>query len=355
MLNPYPFIEHDLDTLQKFTDYIFFDVWCNASKLKPYCFDLYDGNPELRNFLHELEYDGRRGSGDIFLRYIENIYYQFTNLNDNEINRLKKWYKGNNDIENACADSSVYEIVRYPDIENINASLSKNLEIFFSYLYEHCKDRAAAIKRFGSIFDRFQKFVRETNFRICPFCGLSELRTEHHTTRDAYDHYLPKDIYPFNSINFHNLSPACNTCNSSYKLRKDPLHGQNGQRRKAFYPYTNRSTNISVKVSVVNLDDQVMKKDNISIVISSPNVQEAETWKELYGIEERYVAKCLASQNYWIESIVGECQNYCKEPQELLGIFEQKATRFPLDECNFLKSSFLNACQAIGLLDPIPR
>ena len=61
------------------------------------------------------------------------------------------------------------------------------------------------------------------------------MKGTHHSKREAYDHYLPKVLYPFNSINFRNLAPACHECNSTYKLGKDPAHNPAG-RRKAFNP-----------------------------------------------------------------------------------------------------------------------
>ena len=39
---------------------------------------------------------------------------------------------------------------------------------------------------------------------LCPFCGLGDIKGVHHTKRETYVHYLPKALYPFNSINFRN-------------------------------------------------------------------------------------------------------------------------------------------------------
>lgn len=44
---------------------------------------------------------------------------------------------------------------------------------------------------------------------ICQPCDINGV---HHTKREAYDHYRPKPLYPFNSVNFRNLAPACHEC-----------------------------------------------------------------------------------------------------------------------------------------------
>jgi hypothetical protein len=71
----------------------------------------------------------------------------------------------------------------------------------------------------------------------CPFCGIGNIKSPHHTKREAHNHYLPKALYPFNSINVRNLAPTCHECNSTYKLSKDPAHNDAKRRRKAFNPY----------------------------------------------------------------------------------------------------------------------
>lgn len=87
-------------------------------------------------------------------------------------------------------------------------------------------DLAALRAKIGDIDDHYQTFVQTNKAGKCPFCGINDLLGEYHSKREAYDHYLPKALYPFNSINFRNLVPACHHCNSSYKTSKDPAYTQ---------------------------------------------------------------------------------------------------------------------------------
>jgi hypothetical protein len=53
-------------------------------------------------------------------------------------------------------------------------------------------------------------WIRPTNASLP--CDFSE--------HAAYGHEPTKDTTPFNNIEFHNLNPACDTCNSGYNTGK---------------------------------------------------------------------------------------------------------------------------------------
>lgn len=119
-----------------------------------------------------------------------------------------------------------------------------------------------------------------------------DIKGVHHTKREAYDHYLPKALYPFNSINFRNLAPACHECNSTYKLSKDPAHNASG-RRKAFYPYATGAHGIEIAIDLNTPDIDRLTPADVQLAFGPAAVhEEIETWKEVYGIDERYKAKC---------------------------------------------------------------
>ncbi|MFB2553388.1 HNH endonuclease [Ensifer soli] len=105
---------------------------------------------------------------------------------------------------------------------------------------------------------------RTVQLGICPFCGIGSIKRAHFKEREAYDHYLPKSIYPFNSINFRNLAPACHECNSSYKLTKDPAHSGVG-RRKAFYPYSESSYLIELDMTLQHCDIDELTPGDVEI------------------------------------------------------------------------------------------
>ena len=93
-----------------------------------------------------------------------------------------------------------------------------------------------------------------------------------------------------------------------------------------------------------------MKPEDVSISIGPLAVaDEIETWKETYGIEERYKALIIDEDvgHYWINQVLdewvedGRSQVYLRTLSRLTGIN-------PLADTNFLKP-FLEACNAKGL------
>ena len=142
----------------------------------------------------------------------------------------------------------------------------------------------------------------------CPFCGIGDIKGGNHSKREAYDHYLPKALYPFNSINFHNLAPACHECNSTYKLSKDPI--QSGAlRRKAFNPFASVDHVIQLQITLQHANIDALEPADIIIQFGPDTLEEElETWKDLYGIEERYKAKVCAENDgkYWLTQVLGK-------------------------------------------------
>jgi len=185
------------------------------------------------------------------------------------------------------------------------------------------------------------------------------VETIYRLLKKAYDHYLPKAKYPFNAINFHNLAPACHECNSTYKLSKDPLHNakdplqtQNGGRRKSFYPYQTSPFTIALEISLEAEDWTKIEPDNVHIATGPDTIrEEIDTWLDVYGIEERYKAKCCGDDDgkYWIEQVLDEWTTDGKTPEGFLSTLSRQARSKPFAEANFLKLAFLEGCHRSGL------
>lgn len=182
--------------------------------------------------------------------------------------------------------------------------------------------------------------------------GLGDIKGVHHTRREAYDHYLPKALYPFNSINFRYLAPACHECNSTYKLSKDPAHNAAG-RRKAFYPYATGAHGIEITIDFDTLDVDRLTPADIQLTFGPAAVhEEIETWKEVYGIDERYKAKCCDSDaKDWLEQLRILRDAHGITPDASLAIVQQQTAKAPVSNSNFLKQAFLEGCQRAGLFE----
>ena len=172
-------------------------------------------------------------------------------------------------------------------------------------------------------------------------------------TQDAFDHYLPKSKYPFNVLNLKNLVPSCSKCNSGQKLAQDPLHDTKKQRRKAFYPFSTTGPDITVTISFATNDWTRRSQDSVNVQVDSKTYpEEAATWKELFGIEKRYAAKCCSKNGGvdWQNRVLNECLTYGMTPEEMLEAELASASNAPSVQCNFLKKAFLESLSRSGVI-----
>ncbi|MCA9420921.1 MAG: hypothetical protein KC592_07875 [Nitrospira sp.] len=343
--------------MQAFIDFIFFKVWCQAPDLGDFRFELFDGNEELREVMETFYYDHTQG-GDFFYGHVESIYALFAALTLPQIDQLKQWYQANNDIEKACANDIALTLGRYGDVAQFNQELSKQFATFFKGLYsQQLLDLAALRSKIGLIDNHYLNFIQENRIGKCPFCGIADMHGLYHSKREAYDHYLPKSLYPFNTINFKNLVPACHHCNSTYKSSQDPAYtakdpAQAVTRRKVFYPYAGHSYHIDLKVDLRKSDIEHLTPNDIEIEFGPGGLkEEIETWKDVYGIEERYKAKCCSESDgkYWLTQVLDEWQEDGRLPADYLTTLTRQAQKRPFADSNFLKKAFLDGCDRAGL------
>jgi len=352
MLFAYTYVPHAMEKMQAFIDFIFFEVWCKAPGNGDFRLELFDANAELKELMEAFYYGDTQG-GDFFYGHVERIYGLFAPLTPAQINQLKQWYQANNDIEKICANDSAVRIASYPDIAAIHPYLSEQLASFFKGLWP-LPNVAALREKIGQIDEHYQEFVQVNATGKCPFCGLGDIKGVHHTRREAYDHYLPKALYPFNSINFRNLAPACHECNSTYKLSRDPAHNAAG-RRKAFYPYATGAHGIEIAIDLNTPDIDRLIPADIQLTFGPDAAhEEIDTWKEVYGIDERYKAKCCDNDaKDWLEQVRTMRDAHGIAPADWLASIQQLTAKAPVANSNFLKLAFLEGCQRVGLLEAI--
>lgn len=377
MLFPYKYVPHQMEQMQRFINFIFYQVWCRAPKLGPFVLTHFDKNPKLQEVMTALNFDHTQ-AGDKFYGRIEEIYGLFSKLERQDVSVIKRWYQDNNDITHLCdkVNTSVRP-VRYSDIGaalfkyqsfEVQERLKNELASFFKNLYDDPALKLAAFKRvIGDIDDHYNALMR-VNEKKCPFCGITDMHGIYHSTREAYDHYFPKGLYPFNSINFRNLIPACHHCNSSYKTSKDPAFKPKDpagemHRRKAFYPYVfypyaNTGHKIDIKIALKKSDVDKLTHDDIDIDYGPVGLNEKiETWRDVYGIDERYKAKLMDGDGKaWLVEVLDEWK-WAEEsngaegraPAEFLRDLKRHATKSPFTGANFLKQAFLEGCSHAGL------
>jgi len=355
MLFPYTYVPHQMEKMQAIIDFIFFEVWCKAPIGLAFHPDLFDGDPDLKEVMSEFGFSAQAPErGKVFYKGVKSIYEGFASLPPAQVDQLQQWYRANNEIEKVCANDPATSPARYADINAINQNLAEQLGTFFKGLYSNDLLGLATLRaKIGDIDDHYNMaFLSANKTGKCPFCGIGDIKGPHHTKREAYDHYLPKALYPFNSINFRNLAPACHACNSTYKLTKDPVYSA-AARRKAFYPYAASSPAIEVEVALLHSDIAKLTSKDITLKFGPAAVnEEIATWKEVYGIEERYKAKICEENGgkAWLEQILDEWIVGGRDPKDYLATLARHTQKRPYADCNFLKSAYLHECHKAGIL-----
>ena len=369
MLFPYKYVPHSMEKMQGFIDFIFFEVWCKAPTSGPFDLHLFDANSDLREVMEAFFYGDSKG-GDFFYTHVERLHGLFAALLPAQVHQFRLWYEGNNDVEKVCANDSSAQLARYTDIAVNHEALSELLASFFKGLYSQSLLNLAALRqKIGDIDSHYHAFVSTNRLGKCPFCGISDLFGEHHSKREAYDHYLPKSIYPFNSINFKNLVPACHHCNSSYKCDqnpaytpKDPTFG--ATRRKVFYPFSTTPHRIDLQVALKHVDIDKLAPADVALTFGPANfADQIKTWKDVYGIEERYRAKLIsADAKNWLVQVFeerrwhdGSAGARGRTPEAHLEDVEQHTEHSPYANLNFLKNGFLRACKSAGMFDSFKK
>jgi hypothetical protein len=340
MLFPYIYINHDIQKLHQYIESLVLEVWCKAGA--PFTLELLE--PPFKTIV--------KSNKRHLQQPIEEIYNCFLQITPAQKELIADGFKRNNDIEGLC--KGTVQPMRYTDITAIHPELSAKLNTFFKNLYYSVLKISAVKKTCGDLDAHYDAFMVSNKNGKCPFCGLADLKSDLLSKRDAYDHYLPKDVYPFNSVNFKNLVPACNTCNSSFKLAKDPLVDPvNGGRRKSFFPFSPVKFDFELQVRIRSLDALNPKLNDVTLqIVSAIYSEEVDAWQHVYGIQERYLDKCKSEDaKIWLSQATIEVRNYDKDPKEFFPQYIYSRSLYPnYLEYNFIRIPFLKACDDIGLI-----
>jgi hypothetical protein len=349
MLFNYRYVNHSIERFQSYLDHLVKEVWCKATDE----FSLELLHPDLNLIVTNI-FNDESITTDHLDGPIRRIYDLFkTKLTDDHRRQIADWYDHNNNIEALCTCDPHKPPVTYAEIRAINADLELELKTFCINLFTNVIRLKAVTSNIGEIDEHYRAFVSENKDGKCPFCGYADIKGVYQEPREAYDHFLPKSRYPFNSVNFRNLVPMCHECNSTYKAAKDPLQKKAGDRRRAFYSYAAKSPDITLEVILKTRDVTNLRPQDIDLQLGSPGRdEEVGTWKDIFGVEERYKAK-LCSKNdglAWLQQVIEEPENIDMSRHELLNMIMRCAERYPFDGANFLKKSFLDACKKAKLI-----
>jgi hypothetical protein len=208
---------------------------------------------------------------------------------------LCKLIRESNDIVNICAGNFIP-----PVIDKTATGFNKILRKFFIDLYVQVLDGVGFKDKYRTTlrnhFDDFSD--RNKELTLCPICGIGELKKKEDKTRDQYDHFLPKALYPFSAVNFENLVPSCKECNSlDAKGEDDTIAVSSG---RIFFPFDINHKGISVAFHIAT-DNIEPEKVDWRIDFTNPDGKndEIESWKAIYKIESRYSGHVKGRIDKW--------------------------------------------------------
>ncbi len=261
-------------------------------------------------FFNRIEFETGEFSNELFVKeFYENLVKRHRKILGRafkDIYRIiKEWdqpkrsvfcksVRESNEIKDICAgritpwkEGDIPEEIRY---------LTKNL---FANLYESVLKGEIFQPVYGTRKDHYHLFKKhlKNNYEYCPACGIRPMHTYEDDITDQYDHYLPKDLYPFSSVNFQNLVPVCTDCNSFQVKGNDDILRHTG---KVFFPFDDDHSEIEIDIKIKKNDVELSNIEwNVSYSCSNGKQDEIEAWKKIYKIESRHKKHISGSIETW--------------------------------------------------------
>lgn len=219
------------------------------------------------------------------------IYVKYKAIADPvERARIIGAFTNNNQIENLCRNQAGLTCI---PLINLHESIRDEIDKTFLYLYETALEHHGfTVHVADTIKDATDRFIQACGMQICPICGLEGYMNLEGQSRIALDHWLCKDIYPVNAVNFENLFPLGDKCNGRpAKGTTNILIDEHGNRVTAFYAYQNHQT-VRVNFSYNNEPSITPITDadwNLTIVPIDVDEQALfDSWNSIFNIQQRY-------------------------------------------------------------------
>ncbi|KOY87851.1 hypothetical protein AD998_18445 [bacterium 336/3] len=111
------------------------------------------------------------------------------------------------------------------ELDEIASKLQqKQYHVHISKLIDLYKDFAKFSSNWnvkgGDKYNAYE-LVKELGMQVCPYCNRNYIRNLQEKRTCEFDHFYPKEAYPFLAMSFYNLIPSCKTCNQTLKGSKE--------------------------------------------------------------------------------------------------------------------------------------
>lgn len=222
----------------------------------------------------------------ILLKQCRLIYASFQKLSTQKRRLICNQIRISNNVV-AISEGRIKPVKLDKDVQGVE----KLIRTLFLKSYDQVLDGDPFKETFNVSLRKYYTDFGKKNkeITICPICGIVPLKKGEGKARDQFDHYLPKALYPLSAVNMDNLVPICTDCNSNGgKGEKDVMHyAKNG---KFFFAYDEVCGGIEVRVSIIEDNPKLEEiKWQIEYVNPHGKLDEVESWKVIYDIEDRHV------------------------------------------------------------------
>lgn len=133
-------------------------------------------------------------------------------------------------------------------------------------------------------FDKHD-FIRRTQIRICPYCGLTIIKPSNRT-KHQIDHFFPKGKYPFLALSYYNLIPSCDKCNESpNKGQNDPIE-QNTKGKRIQHPYILNDSIVRFNLRLTGAE--IYNDDSYEVIVGFKDRAFFDGYNLFFDISSRY-------------------------------------------------------------------
>ena len=282
MINSYSYYSSDADKLNEF-------ILAFFNRIE------FEINDFSNDFFEKDFYDNlvSRHTG-ILLKAFKDIYKITKVWTQQERTTLCDAIRDSNKIEEICLGK-----IKPTKESEITDPIKPIIVTLFKKLYKDVLFGGFFVPHYGNRKTHYHNFSRfKTNgYEWCPSCGIRPMHKFTEEITDQYDHYLPKDIYPFSSVNFKNLIPICSDCNSIQVKSNNDILTHTG---KVFYPFDVKHRTIQIDITLSKNDPDLDKIEwGINYICESGKEDEIIAWKAVYKIVDRQKMYCKGSFRSW--------------------------------------------------------
>lgn len=172
---------------------------------------------------------------------------------------------------------------RVYDKEKI-ASKVQPIDHFYTIFHNIFVDQIYDKESTPPTFDKMD-FIRKTQIRVCPYCGLTIIKPSNRT-KHQIDHFFPKGKYPFLALSYYNLIPSCDKCNESpNKGQNDPIE-QEAKGKTIQHPYILNDSIVRFNLRLIGAE--IYNDDNYEVIVGFKNKALFDGYNLFFNISDRY-------------------------------------------------------------------